>query len=132
MEGRTYRYLKEEPLYPFGYGLSYTSFTYSNLQAPAELNIGEELVVQVDVENTGARAGDEVVQLYIRHRDASAAVPHHSLQGFARIRLEPGKAHGHLPARPPAAGCLRRRGPLSGGARCCGAFGRRKPARCPQ
>lgn len=91
MEGRTYRYLKEEPLYPFGYGLSYTSFTYSNLQAPAELNIGEELVVQVDVENTGARAGEEVVQLYIRHRDASAAVPHHSLQGFARIRLEPGE-----------------------------------------
>ncbi|NLM41108.1 MAG: glycoside hydrolase family 3 protein [Firmicutes bacterium] len=91
MEGRTYRYLKEEPLYPFGYGLSYTTFSYSSLQAPAELAVGQELVVQVEVENTGARAGDEVVQLYIKHLDAAVPTPHFSLQGFARIHLEPGE-----------------------------------------
>lgn len=91
MAGRTYRYSEEEPLYPFGYGLSYTSFAYSSLQAPDSLGIGENLVVQVDVENTGTRAGDEVVQLYIKHLDASVPVPRFSLQGFTRIALEPGQ-----------------------------------------
>src|SRR5271167_3993746 len=65
--GRTYLYFKGEPLYPFGYGLSYTTFAYSNLQTslPA-LDHSGSVMVSVDVQNTGARAGDEVVQLYVK------------------------------------------------------------------
>lgn len=92
MEGRTYRYLKKEPLYPFGYGLSYTKFAYSNLDVASEAQVGDDITVTVEVTNTGEVAGDEVVQLYVRALDASVAVPHHSLQGFARVHLEPGQS----------------------------------------
>jgi beta-glucosidase len=90
MKGRTYRYIETEPIYPFGYGLSYTRFHYSNLKLSTQtITAGEELEVTVDVENTGDRAGDEVIQLYLKDLEASVRVPHHQLQGFRRITLNP-------------------------------------------
>jgi beta-glucosidase len=91
MAGRTYRYFEETPLYPFGFGLSYTSFAYGNLQVPSEVNAGEDVAISVEVENTGERAGEEVVQLYIHDEEASTPRPIRSLQGFERIALEPGE-----------------------------------------
>ena len=92
MKGRTYRYIELEPLYPFGYGLSYTKFTYSNLQLSTnEMNAGENLEISIEVENVGMQAGDEVVQLYLKDLEASVRVPHHQLQGFQRITLAPGE-----------------------------------------
>jgi beta-glucosidase len=92
MENRTYRYFKGDPLYPFGYGLSYTTFAYRNLEiSPAEIKTGESLSVQVEVENTGAVAGDEVVQLYLTDLEATLPVPLLQLQGFTRLRLKPGE-----------------------------------------
>jgi len=92
MQGRTYRYLNKEPLYPFGYGLSYTTFFYSNLQISNSFILpDQQLTVSVDVENTGSRAGDEVVQLYVRDVEASVPVPRLELQGFERINLVPGE-----------------------------------------
>lgn len=92
MRGRTYRYLEREPLYPFGYGLSYTRFAYSGPRIdrlrPA---FGESLEVSAVVENVGICAGDEVVQLYLKCLDAPYPVPHHQLRGFARIPLAPGE-----------------------------------------
>lgn len=89
MAGRTYRYFKGEPLYPFGYGLSYTKFAYSNLKFKNKIKTGENLQVSVDVRNTGATAGDEVVQLYIANQKASVAVPIRSLEGVSRVSLKP-------------------------------------------
>ena len=91
MQGKTYRFFREEPLYPFGYGLSYTNFKYSNLQMPKTVKSGENVRVSVDVENGGQRAGDEVVQLYVTDVKATVPVPICSLQGFKRISLEPGQ-----------------------------------------
>ena len=91
MKGRTYRYFEYEPLFPFGYGLSYTKFSYSNLTVPDSINAGEELKVSVEVQNSGSVAGDEVVQLYIKDLEASVPVAIHSLQGFKRINLQPGE-----------------------------------------
>jgi beta-glucosidase len=90
MQGRTYRYFKGEPLYPFGYGLSYTDFAYSNLRLDAKsVKAGEPVKVTVDVTNTGDREGDEVVQLYLTDVAATAAVPIRTLVGFDRISLRP-------------------------------------------
>jgi beta-glucosidase len=92
MENRTYRYFKGDPLYPFGYGLSYTTFAYRNLEiSPAEIKSGESVSVQAEVENTGSVAGDEVVQLYLTDVEASQPVPKLQLQGFTRVRLTPGE-----------------------------------------
>jgi len=91
MTNRTYRYFSGEPLYPFGYGLSYTTFEYSNLQTPAEAKIGEALKVKVSVKNTGELAGDEVVQLYLKDEEASTPRPKIQLEGFERIHLQPGE-----------------------------------------
>jgi beta-glucosidase len=91
MANRTYRYFNGEVLYPFGYGLSYTTFAYSNLQVSAETFRDEPITVRVDVQNTGSRAGDEVVQLYIRDVDTSIPVAAHTLQGFTRVHLAPGE-----------------------------------------
>jgi beta-glucosidase len=88
MQGRTYRYFKGEPLYPFGYGLSYTTFAYSNLRVKP-VKIGEPAKVTVDVTNAGEREGDEVVQLYLTDVAASAPVPIRTLVGFERISLQP-------------------------------------------
>ncbi|HTA91998.1 MAG TPA: glycoside hydrolase family 3 C-terminal domain-containing protein [Polyangiaceae bacterium] len=90
MKGRTYRYLEAEPLYPFGYGLSYTTFQYSELTvSSARIAAGEELEVSVVVSNTGACAGDEVVQLYVKDMTSSCSVPIHDLRGFQRLTLQP-------------------------------------------
>jgi len=90
MEGRTYRYFRGEPLYPFGHGLSYTTFAYSNLKVLSKPATGQPIQVSVQVQNTGQRAGDEVVQLYVRHPDATGRVARHALEGFRRISLAPG------------------------------------------
>jgi len=92
MKGRTYRYFEGEPLYPFGYGLSYTSFAYTNLRVPEVANAGEPVKVAVQVRNTGGRAGDEVVELYVRHEGATVPVPIRALEGFQRINLAPGRS----------------------------------------
>jgi beta-glucosidase len=92
MQGRTYRYFKGDPLYPFGFGLSYTTFKYDNLKLSTNrVTAGEGLRVTADVENTGARAGDEVVQLYVSHTGASVPVPIRSLSGVDRVSLKPGE-----------------------------------------
>jgi beta-glucosidase len=92
MSGRTYRYFKGDPLYPFGFGLSYTKFRYENLKLSAKsIKAGDEMRVSVDVVNAGNRAGDEVVQLYLSDVAASFPVPLRSLAGVKRIFLEPGK-----------------------------------------
>ena len=92
MKGRTYRYLTAEPLYPFGYGLSYTSFAYSDLKLSADkIANGDPVTVSVKVRNTGKMDGDEVVELYIKDNDASVDVPHFSLCGFKRITLAAGE-----------------------------------------
>ncbi len=92
MEGHTYRYFRGVPLYPFGYGLSYTTFAYGDLEL-SSLNLapGKPLTLSVMVENTGDRPGDEVVQLYIKDQQASVPVPAQQLAGFRRIHLAPGE-----------------------------------------
>ncbi|WP_426060911.1 glycoside hydrolase family 3 C-terminal domain-containing protein [Hymenobacter sp. B1770] len=90
MEGRTYRYFKGEPLFPFGHGLSYTTFKYSGLKVLPQAATGQPVQVSVQVQNTGSRAGDEVVQLYVRHAGTSGRVARHALQGFRRVTLAPG------------------------------------------
>src|SRR5947208_6630188 len=90
MKGRTYRYFQGEPLWPFGYGLSYTTFNYGGLTLPdAGINAGDPLNASVTVTNTGKVAGDEVVQLYLKFPDVEGA-PIRALRGFQRIHLEPG------------------------------------------
>jgi beta-glucosidase len=91
-KGFTYMYLDGKPEFAFGRGLSYTSFDYSNLSiAPARVESGGSVEVHVDVKNSGDRAGDEVVQMYVRNNDASAYQPKEQLQGFERISLKPGE-----------------------------------------
>ncbi len=92
MEGRTYRYYHNKALYPFGYGLSYTNFEYSNLKLPQIIKAGEDLVVEVTVSNAGKRDGDEVVQLYVKDMDASTPRPIKQLEGFQRIYLKAGES----------------------------------------
>ncbi|NLF10863.1 MAG: hypothetical protein GX597_03655, partial [Anaerolineaceae bacterium] len=92
MEGRTYRYFRGKALYPFGHGLSYSTFHYENLRiSPAQATVGEQVTVSADVTNTGERAGDEVVQLYVRHPGAPEPRPIQELKAFSRISLEPGE-----------------------------------------
>ncbi len=92
MKGRTYRYFTGEPLYPFGYGLSYTTFEYSGLKIPSKVKMGKNVPVKVTVKNTGKVGGDEVVQLYIKDEEASTTRPIVQLEGFQRIYLEPGQS----------------------------------------
>ena len=91
MNNRTYRYFKGKPLFPFGYGLSYTKFGYSNLRMPSRLLGNQPVHVSVDVANTGKVKGDEVVQLYISHLDYSGMHPTRALNGFKRVSLNPGE-----------------------------------------
>jgi len=89
-KGRTYLYFKGQPLYPFGFGLSYTTFEYSNLRTSADsVSATGEVAVSVDIKNTGSRAGDEVVQLYVKHLNSAVERPIKELRGFERITLRP-------------------------------------------
>jgi beta-glucosidase len=91
LHGRTYMYSKDKPLYAFGYGLSYTSFAYEgvSLSAP-KVNADGTVQVTVKVKNTGGRAGDEVVQLYVQHLGSKVERPQMELKGFRRVHMEPG------------------------------------------
>jgi beta-glucosidase len=93
MENRTYKYFTGDPLYPFGYGLSYTSFDVTNLEINESNNRAEEGIIgKVTVTNTGAVDGDEVVQVYIKALDASVPMPKLSLVSFSRISLKAGES----------------------------------------
>lgn len=102
MANRTYRYFKGKPLFPFGYGLSYTTFKYSDLDVPAQpVAMGKPVDADVTVTNTGKVAGDEAVQVYLKFPDVKGA-PQIALRGFQRIHLEPGasqKVHFELKGR---------------------------------
>ena len=92
MAGRTYRFFKGTPLYPFGYGLSYTTFAYKNLRtSTGTLGASDTVIVRVDVTNTGRRSGDEVAQLYVRHLGSRVERPTEDLRGFRRVTLKPGE-----------------------------------------
>ncbi len=90
-----YRYYDKKeiaPLFPFGFGLSYTTFAYRNLRlSKTELGAGEQLAVSVDVQNTGARAGSEIVQVYVRDVESRLVRPEKELKAFAKVALEPGE-----------------------------------------
>jgi beta-glucosidase len=102
MKDRTYRYYQGEPLFPFGFGLSYTTFRYGSVQLSAQsLKAGDPLTAEVSITNTGAVAGDEVAQLYLKF-PALEGAPRIALRGFERIHLNPGetgKAVFHLNQR---------------------------------
>ena len=89
-DGRTYMYFKGEPLYPFGFGLSYTTFRDTNLKTSSpQIAKDGTVTVSVDVTNTGSRAGDDVVQLYVKHPHSKMQRPHEELKGFQRVTLQP-------------------------------------------
>src|SRR3546814_13785182 len=80
-----------EPTYPFGYGLSYTSFAYSDLRIErAQIKPGEPVTMSVELKNTGARTGDEVAQLYLHQRSGTSSRPVRELKGFQRVSLKAG------------------------------------------
>jgi beta-glucosidase len=90
MKGRTYRYFEGTPLYPFGYGLSYTTFSYSGLTVPGSaVHAGSPVVAEVTVTNTGKKAGDEVAQLYLNFPNVPGA-PLRALRAFQRVHLDAG------------------------------------------
>jgi beta-glucosidase len=92
MKGRTYRYFTGKPLYGFGYGLSYSTFGYSNVKAAsASVKAGESVNVEADVKNTSATAGDEVVELYLT-QPKGYETPQRELAGFTRVHLDPGQS----------------------------------------
>ena len=92
MKGRTYRYMTQTPLYPFGYGLSYTTFSYSDIDlSHSSMDMNGSLTAAVEVTNTGTWPGSEVVQLYIRDVVGSSTRPVKELKGFQKIFLEPGE-----------------------------------------
>jgi len=92
MTGRTYRYMTEEPLYPFGFGLSYTKFEYSNIRLSSKrIRQGTSIRLSVTLRNAGEYFGEEVVQLYLANLEASVDTPICSLKGIQHIRLQPGQ-----------------------------------------
>jgi beta-glucosidase len=91
MKGRTYRYMKADPLYPFGFGLSYTSFGYSDIRvSKPKIGKGEPVVVEVTLTNTGKMNGEEVAQLYLTHENQGEDAPLFALKGFQRVSLAAG------------------------------------------
>ncbi len=104
MQGRTYRYFTGKPLFPFGYGLSYTTFAYSELKMPAEVKAGEPVTVEAEVKNTGSVAGDAVVELYLT-QPRGYETPIRELAGFTRVHLEAGQmAHVGITVTPRSMG----------------------------
>ena len=91
MQGRTYRFLEKEPMYPFGYGLSYTRFEYRPVDLPETILAGKDIQFDVSVKNTGKCSGETVVQVYIRDEEASVKVPKHQLVFFKRVMAETGE-----------------------------------------
>src|SRR5450432_1130332 len=90
--GRTYMYFKQTPLYPFGFGLSYTSFDYKNLRtSDASLKADGAINISVDIQNTGKRDGEEVVQLYVKHLNSQVERPMQELKGFTRVAIKAGE-----------------------------------------
>jgi len=90
--GRTYMYTRQKPLYPFGFGLSYTTFAYSHLKlSGSSLRTGGSVNVIADVTNTGKIDGDEIVQMYVAHKDSHVGFPNEALKGFVRIHLNAGQ-----------------------------------------
>ena len=93
MANRTYRYMKKPPLFPFGFGLSYTTFSYGSLSlSKPSIGASESITATTTVTNTGKYAGEEVVQLYVTDLVASVEVPRYTLKGFQRVALEPGES----------------------------------------
>ncbi|MBO0359170.1 glycoside hydrolase family 3 C-terminal domain-containing protein [Hymenobacter sp. BT186] len=91
MLGRTYRYMSAEPMYPFGYGLSYAKFEYSGLKLPKKAARNKPVEVEATVRNTGKMAGEEVVQLYLTHPPRQGQqIPRYALKNFRRVALQPG------------------------------------------
>ncbi len=111
MRGRTYRYFADKPLFGFGFGLSYTRFEYGNLKiAPAQVKSGEPVTVEGDVKNTGARGGDEVVELFLT-QPKGFETPLRLLAGFQRVHLGPGEsAHVKLTIDPRSLGQVDEKG----------------------
>ena len=92
MQGRTYRYMKEAPLFPFGYGLSYTTFTYGKAHADKKrISTGEKMTLTIPVSNIGSRDGEEVVQVYLRREDDPEG-PTKTLRAFKRVEITKGKS----------------------------------------
>jgi len=87
MKGKTYRYFTGEPLFPFGYGLSYTTFAYKNIKIPKQMKTGSAPAISVEVTNTGSRDGEEVVQVYVKPPEG----PSRTLAGFERVALKAGE-----------------------------------------
>jgi beta-glucosidase len=93
MKGRTYRYMTEEPLYPFGFGLSYTSFAYSNIKLDKDkIKKGQSVKATATVTNNGKVSGEEVAQLYITDLKTSVETPLYALKGMKRVKLNPGES----------------------------------------
>jgi len=92
MDGRTYRYFRGEALYPFGYGLSYTTFNYDGLKLPNTVVANKSIKLSVQVKNTGTRDGEEVVQLYVAHQQTKGKLPVRALKGFQRVMLKAGES----------------------------------------
>jgi beta-glucosidase len=111
MRGRTYRYFPDKPLYGFGFGLSYTTFAYNNLKIEAtSVKAGDAVTVEGDVKNTGAKPGDEVVQLYLT-QPGVFETPLRVLAGFRRVQLNPGEsAHVSLTVDPRVLGQVDEKG----------------------
>ena len=92
MENRTYRYFKGEPLFPFGYGLSYSEFEYTNLRLSTnQIEEGKEVIIQVDISNLGPYSGQEVIQAYISREDISYRIPKHELRAIKKVFIEKGE-----------------------------------------
>jgi len=91
MAGRTYKYFRGKPLYPFGFGLSYTNFLYSAIQTAPTIQSGKNITINTTVKNTGKRAGEEVVQLYVSYPDIKGKAPIKALKGFKRVFLNTGE-----------------------------------------
>jgi len=92
MKGRTYRYLRQEPLYPFGYGLSYTTFKYNKIKlSKNNMKVGETVDLQINIQNAGKMAGDEVVQVYIKNKQDKDG-PIKSLRSFKRVNIPAGSS----------------------------------------